>query len=134
MSEFTDALEYQAVQGKVVKGRQIYRVTKSFSFYSGGRENPIFEVTIPSGFETDLASVPWPFSLVLKPTGRYAQAAVVHDYLLERHINHQHFVSKIVVDASFYEAMLVLKVNKIIASLFYYAVRLYSPIYFMRHS
>jgi hypothetical protein len=38
-------------------------------------------VRVPRGFVTDLASVPRAFWSILTPTGRYAYAAVVHDYL-----------------------------------------------------
>jgi hypothetical protein len=38
-------------------------------------------VLVPRGFVTDLASVPRIFWSILTPTGRYAYAAVVHDYL-----------------------------------------------------
>ena len=38
-------------------------------------------VTVRSGFVSDLASVPQPFWSVLPRTGRYAHAAMVHDYL-----------------------------------------------------
>lgn len=40
-----------------------------------------FTIIIPMGFKTDLASVPFPFSLVLPKEGKYKYAAVVHDYL-----------------------------------------------------
>jgi hypothetical protein len=39
------------------------------------------EVTVPSGFVTDLTSIPRVFWQALRPEGRYAYAAVVHDYL-----------------------------------------------------
>lgn len=38
-------------------------------------------VTVPEGFVTDLASVPKAFWEIMRPEGRYAYAAVVHDYL-----------------------------------------------------
>jgi len=38
-------------------------------------------VLVPQGFVTDLATIPRVFWQVLRPTGRYAYAAVVHDYL-----------------------------------------------------
>ena len=38
-------------------------------------------VEVPEGFVTDLASIPRVFWEVLRPEGRYAYAAVVHDYL-----------------------------------------------------
>jgi uncharacterized protein DUF1353 len=39
------------------------------------------EVIVPEGFVSDLASIPRVFWQVLRPEGRYAYAAVVHDYL-----------------------------------------------------
>ena len=38
-------------------------------------------VEVPEGFVTDLTSIPRVFWLVLRPEGRHAYAAVVHDYL-----------------------------------------------------
>jgi hypothetical protein len=38
-------------------------------------------VVVPSGFVTDLASIPRAFWQILRPEGRHAYAAVVHDYL-----------------------------------------------------
>ena len=38
-------------------------------------------VEVPEGFVTDLTSIPRVFWQVLRPEGRYAYAAVVHDYL-----------------------------------------------------
>lgn len=38
-------------------------------------------VVVPKGFVTDLASIPQPFWRWLPRTGRYAYAAIVHDYL-----------------------------------------------------
>ena len=38
-------------------------------------------VNVPTGFVTDLASVPRIFWSILQPDGLYAYAAVVHDYL-----------------------------------------------------
>lgn len=38
-------------------------------------------VTVPSGFRTDLASIPRPLWAVLPPVGKYDAAAVIHDYL-----------------------------------------------------
>jgi hypothetical protein len=38
-------------------------------------------VTVPTGFVTDLASIPSLFYSFLRPDGEYAYAAVIHDYL-----------------------------------------------------
>jgi hypothetical protein len=42
-------------------------------------------ITIPDGFVTDFASIPRPLWPILRPDGRYAFAAVFHDYLYYRH-------------------------------------------------
>ncbi len=38
-------------------------------------------ITVPKGFETDLASIPRIFWSILPPAGQYAPAAIVHDYI-----------------------------------------------------
>lgn len=56
-----------------VKGAPIYwRPNQGQSFKS---------VQVPEGFVTDLASIPRIFWQLLRPEGRHAYAAVVHDYL-----------------------------------------------------
>ena len=37
---------------------------------------------VETGFITDLASVPYPIKLWLKPDGIYKESAVIHDFLL----------------------------------------------------
>ena len=44
------------------------------------------EITVPAGFETDYASVPRFFWRIVPPGGRYADAAVIHDYLYKKKI------------------------------------------------
>lgn len=46
-----------------------------------GKDISLPAVTVPKGFVTDLASIPSIFWSVYPPTGRYAYAAIVHDYL-----------------------------------------------------
>ena len=43
----------------------------------------IAHVTVPRGFFTDLASVPPPFNNLYPANGKYAAAAVLHDFLCE---------------------------------------------------
>lgn len=38
-------------------------------------------IVVPTGFVTDHASIPRPFWTFLSPKGRYARAAIIHDYL-----------------------------------------------------
>ena len=40
------------------------------------------EVTVPAGFITDGASIPWFARRMFSPTGKYFGAAIVHDYIL----------------------------------------------------
>jgi hypothetical protein len=56
-------------------GRGQY-VTDGPTTYVGRRD----VITIPSHFQTDLASVPRIFWALLPPTGAYEKAALVHDY------------------------------------------------------
>lgn len=48
---------------------------------SNDREKQYMPVKVPTGFVTDLASVPRFFWMWLRPDGNYAYAAVIHDYL-----------------------------------------------------
>lgn len=43
-------------------------------------------VPVPTGFKTDLASIPQLFWNILPPFGKYTEAAVIHDYLYRTHI------------------------------------------------
>ena len=45
-------------------------------------------VAAEPGFVTDFASIPFPVSLVMKPIGRYAQAALLHDWGYRTHEGH----------------------------------------------
>lgn len=114
MSSFTEPLEYKEV------GQGLYVITKSFTYKIGSLEHPVGEVIIPENFVTDLTSVPWPFSYFFPPDGPYAQAAVLHDYMIDLPI------SKSITDSVFYEAMTVLNINRLVATIFFIAVRIRS--------
>lgn len=44
-------------------------------------------ITVPKGFECDLASIPRPFwSIIGHPAGDYKECAVVHDFCYRRHL------------------------------------------------
>ncbi len=38
-------------------------------------------IEVVAGFDTDFASVPWPFWSFIRPWGRWGKAAVLHDWL-----------------------------------------------------
>jgi len=66
-----------------------------------------YVVTIEKGFTTDLASVPRIFWPVVPPFGRYARAAVLHDYLLE-----ESCLLPETANEMFFEALETLHTNK----------------------
>lgn len=77
MSSFTRALIEPT--GKTCEGRAVFRVAQDFLFEIGRKGSGI-AVTVPAGFETDLASVPW-WALRLVDVGAMARSAAVHDRL-----------------------------------------------------
>ena len=44
-------------------------------------EDRVFTITVPPGFISDGASIPRPFWNILRPWGKHARAAVLHDWL-----------------------------------------------------
>ena len=79
-----------------------------------------FEITVPKGFETNLASTPRFLWAILPPFGRYTQASVIHDYLY-----YSHEFIRSVSDRIFYELMLRYGTYKWKAKLMFWAVRLF---------
>jgi hypothetical protein len=75
-------------------------------------------VTVPTGFVTDLASIPRAFWQLLPRDGRYMPAAIVHDYLYW-----QQQVSKDAADDVFKSAMQDLNVRSATVALIHAGVR-----------
>ncbi|HEV8037226.1 MAG TPA: DUF1353 domain-containing protein [Bryobacteraceae bacterium] len=59
----------------------IYFLTKPITWKPNEGQERYQEVSVPAGFVTDLASIPRVFWTLLRPDGRYAYSAIVHDYL-----------------------------------------------------
>lgn len=59
----------------------IYYLTSPISWTPNSGQEKYSAVTVPTGFVTDLASIPPLFFSLLRPDGEYAYAAVVHDFL-----------------------------------------------------
>ena len=108
---FTDPLTITKIT------RTLWRVEVSFDYYSKGGD----VINIPKGFVTDLASIPRPFWSFIGPPagGRYAQSAVVHDFLYTT----QEF-TRLKTDRLFYEGMEVLGTPRWRRTLMFAAVRL----------
>ena len=74
-------------------------------------------IDVSIGFVTDFASLPRLLWWILPKWGKYGNAAVIHDYLYWKQS-----CSKKRADDIFYEAMKVLKVDRVTAWIFYKAV------------
>ena len=113
MSSFTSPL----IVSPMPDGRR-WKLFRSFTYHIGSKYNKNV-VTVPSGFITDFASIPWLFWSWLPSWGKYGKGAVVHDRLYQTHE-----VSRGMADLIFYEAMLVGGTKKWKARLMYFAVRI----------
>jgi hypothetical protein len=74
--------------------------------------------TVPTGFKTDLASVPRLFWNILPPFGKYTEAAVLHDWLYRTHL-----LTRAQADGLLLEAMVLCRVPRWQRALIYGAVR-----------
>ncbi|EDQ6553546.1 DUF1353 domain-containing protein [Salmonella enterica subsp. enterica] len=99
-------------------GHYNWRVHEPFEFYLSDDNSDI--ISVPAGFVTDLASVPRIFWALLPPDGKYAKAAIIHDYLYDNALR-----TKKEADKIFLDGMTVLGVPKWKCTLMYWAVRLF---------
>ncbi|EEM1818480.1 DUF1353 domain-containing protein [Salmonella enterica subsp. enterica] len=99
-------------------GHYNWRVYEPFEFYLSDDESDVIEV--PAGFITDLATVPRIFWMLLPPDGKYAKAAIIHDYLYDNALR-----SKKEADLIFLDGMTVLGVPKWKRMVMYLAVRVF---------
>lgn len=77
-------------------------------------------IRVPAGTVTDLASVPRLLWAIFPPHGRWAKAAIVHDYLYAQAVGTKDYADRI-----FLEAMEVLGVSYLTRTLMYWAARLF---------
>ena len=115
MSSFTKNLSITQMEDK-----QIWRVNKAFKYHIGSEDSEE-TINIPEGFMTDGASIPKAFwSIIGHPFAKYAQAAVIHDYMYNQKLFWRKKCDKI-----FLEAMGVLKVPWWKRQAMYRAVRMF---------
>ncbi|EDH3762922.1 DUF1353 domain-containing protein [Salmonella enterica subsp. enterica] len=81
----------------------LWRVHEPFEFYLSDDNSDV--ISVPAGFVTGLASVPRIFWTLLPPDGKYAKAAIIHDYLYDNALR-----TKQEADLIFLEGMTVLGV------------------------
>lgn len=101
------------------QGRRVRTILNTFGFtcyLDGNRKS----VVVRRGFKTDFASVPPVVRKFIPPSGRYAQAAVVHDYLYLNKIGDRETADRI-----FLEAMKVAGVRWYTRSIMFRSVRMF---------
>ncbi|HAF4828314.1 TPA: DUF1353 domain-containing protein [Salmonella enterica] len=100
----------------------LWRVYEPFEFYlsDDNSDDNSDVIEVPAGFVTDLASVPRIFWTFLPPDGKYAKAAIIHDYLYDNALR-----TKREADRIFLDGMTVLGVPRWKRTIMYWAVRLF---------
>ncbi|PAF50869.1 DUF1353 domain-containing protein [Helicobacter sp. 13S00477-4] len=97
-------------------------VSEEFDYYREEDNDEVIKV--PNGFESDFASVPFVFRILVSPIGRHSKPAVLHDYLCE--LYHLGKVSRDYCDEVFNEAMKVKKVSLYHRLVLFGGVRVYA--------
>ena len=100
-------------------------------------ELPLFrEIKVPTGFQTDGASVPRIFWNIVPPMSNYTNAAVLHDYLYVKKGDigtgddldgHSKKYLRKQADLIFLQAMIELRVSRWKRRTMYRAVRMFGP-------
>jgi hypothetical protein len=111
-SEFNDVVHLSEIEDRP----GWYRLDKVL-IYAVFTNGFFVEITVPEGFETDLASVPRLFWSIIPPFGKYNRAAIIHDYMCRRGID------GFLCDAVFRSIMKTLKVPVWQRIVMFYAVR-----------
>ena len=89
------------------------------------------DITVPTGFVTDGATVPRPLWGVLPAWGTYSRAAVVHDFLcrsLDNGSPHPAAKTRKFADAIFYEAMVACGTGMAMRWAMWAAVRIFAAL------
>lgn len=74
MSSFTTPIRVEYIDG------DRWRLLETFAYHVGSEDSQDV-IVVPAGFVTDFASIPRIFWALYPPTGPWAAAAVIHDYL-----------------------------------------------------
>jgi hypothetical protein len=122
MSQFTDVL----VVSPLADGKT-WLILRDFG-YDVGAEDSGDHIGVAIGFQTDFATIPRPFWVVLPKWGRYGNATVVHDWLYWTQTRPRREA-----DAILLEAMGVLGVTSLVKYAMYWAVRLFGGLAWYRN-
>lgn len=85
-----------------------------------GLQPDSLKITIPIGFKTDFASIPWFAQGIVRKFGAFNAAAVIHDYLYDTRL-----VDRPVADAIFLQEMKRAKVHWLKSRAMYWAVSIF---------
>lgn len=66
--------------GAVRAGRSVVQLCEPLEYHVGHADSPEV-ITVPAGFETDFASIPWGLWNLFPPLGPWARPAIIHDFL-----------------------------------------------------
>lgn len=104
----------------------VYQLAEDFTFEMGDESGASIKITIPKGFETDLASVVRWLWFKFPPNGPWTRAALVHDYFYRNKTPFSRFFA----DSVFREIMRIDGVPLWQRVVMYYAVRIFGWQYF----
>lgn len=115
------------IRVEYVDGRR-WRLLEAFEYRIGSPDGPE-RVVVPAGFLTDFASIPRALWWLFHPTGPWAPAALVHDWLYHSPVVQSGDTSRTVdreeADRIFLEAMAVMGVSAFVRRVMFRAVRLF---------
>lgn len=80
MARITGAFQVEEVPGDSQGGRACVRLLEPLVYHVGHAESPEI-ITVPAGFKTDFASIPWGLWNLFPPLGPWARPAIIHDFL-----------------------------------------------------
>ncbi len=123
MSRFTDVL----LVSPLADG-STWVIMRDFG-YDVGAEASGDHIEVAVGFQTDFATIPRPFWIILPKWGRYGNATVIHDWLYWTQAR-----PRPQADAIFLEAMGVLGVSGAVKYTLYWAVRLFGGLAWYRNA
>jgi hypothetical protein len=99
-----------------------FELLKDFEYHVGQFPSDDI-IVVPTGFTTDLASIPRLLWFIFPPTGSYGKAAIIHDYLIVENKR-----TRKECDDIFLEAMKVDDVGFFTRNIIYLGVRFYNTI------
>lgn len=80
MARITGAFRVEECPGRSREGRACVRLLDALEYHVGSADSPEV-ITVPPGFETDFASIPWGLWNLFPPLGPWARPAIIHDFL-----------------------------------------------------